>query len=148
MKSTAAQPAAESKARPRLLTEEYDSDDESAIRSPEDLFRRFGGVHVRGGSVPLAAPLELGAARRRRRGCGLAIATPVLTVVALAVAFPAVWRTAKPLVRVAAYPVGAVLIVIFAAALLVDLHARCCQCRSGDEARAATFLPNGQDEAF
>ena len=76
-------------------------------------------------------------ARRRRRRCGFACCTLVIAVVALLIAFPTVWRTARPLVHVAAYPVGAVCIVLVTAALVADVSARCCRRRrAGDhEAR-------------
>ena len=142
---TTAQPALQKR---RFSTDEEDSDDESAIVRPEDLVRRWGGVHVRGDSLePVTArPLEINddMARRRRRRCGVACASFIITVVALAVAFPTVWRAARPLVRVAAYPVGAVCIVLVTAALLVDVYARCCRRRraaAGDD-RAAPLMPN------
>ena len=109
---TTAQPALQKR---RFSTDEEDSDDESAIVRPEDLVRRWGGVHVRGDSLePVTArPLEVDdMARRRRRRYGVACASFIITVVALAVAFPTVWRAARPLVRVAAYPVGAVCICL------------------------------------
>ena len=55
---TTAQPALQKR---RFSTDEEDSDDESAIVRPEDLVRRWGGVHVRGDSLePVTArPLEL-----------------------------------------------------------------------------------------
>ena len=139
-----AQPALQKR---RFSTDEEDSDDESAIVRPEDLVRRWGGVHVRGDSLePVTArPLEVDdMARRRRRRCGIGCATLIITVIALAVAFPTVWRAARPLVRAAAYPVGAVCIVLVAAALLVDVYARCCRRRraaAGDD-RAAPLMPN------
>ena len=93
-----------------------------------------------------ARPLEINddMARRRRRRCGVACASFIITVVALAVAFPTVWRAARPLVRVAAYPVGAVCIVLVAAALLADAYARCCRRRRAAEEndRAAPLMPN------
>ena len=141
---TTAQPALQKR---RFSTDEEDSDDESAIVRPEDLVRRWGGVHVRGDSLePVTArPLEVDdMARRRRRRCGVACASFIITVVALAVAFPAVWHAARPLVRVAAYPLGAVCIVVVAAALLVDVYARCCRRRraAAEDDRAAPLMPN------
>ena len=55
---TTAQPALQKR---RFSTDEEDSDDESAIVRPEDLVRRWGGVHVRGDSLePVTArPLEV-----------------------------------------------------------------------------------------
>ena len=119
---TTAQPALQKR---RFSTDEEDSDDESAIVRPEDLVRRWGGVHVRGDSLePVTArPLEVDQSARRRRRCGVAFAVFCITVIALAVAFPTVWRAARPLVRVAAYPVGVVCIVLVAAALVVDVYA-------------------------
>ena len=141
---SAAQPALQKR---RFSTDEEDSDDESAIVRPEDLVRRWGGVHVRGDSLePVTArPLEVDdMARRRRRRCGFACCAFVITVIALGVAFPTVWHAARPLVRVAAYPVGAVCIVLVAAALLADAYARCCRRRRAAEAddRAAPLMPN------
>ena len=100
---TTAQPALQKR---RFSTDEEDSDDESAIVRPEDLVRRWGGVHVRGDSLePVTArPLEVDQNARRRRRCGVAFAVFCITVIALAVAFPTVWRAARPLVRVAAPP--------------------------------------------
>ena len=131
----------------RFSTDEEDSDDESAIVRPEDLVRRWGGVHVRGDSLePVTArPLEVDdVARRRRRRCGFACCAFVITVIALAIAFPTVSRAARPLIRAAAYPIGAVCIVLVAAALLADVSARCCRRRraaAGDD-RAAPLMPN------
>ena len=139
-----AQPALQKR---RFSTDEEDSDDESAIVRPEDLVRRWGGVHVRGDSLePVTArPLEVDQnARRRRQRCGVACASLVITVVALAIAYPTVWHAARPLVRVAAYPVGTVCIVVVAAALVADVYARCCRRRraaAGDD-RAAPLMPN------
>ena len=92
-----------------------------------------------------ARPLEVDdMARRRRRRCGFACCAFVLTVIALAVAFPTVWRAARPLVRVAAYPLGAVCIVVVGAALVADVYARCCRRRRAAEEndRAAPLMPN------
>ena len=141
---TTAQPALQKR---RFSTDEEDSDDESAIVRPEDLVRRWGGVHVRGDSLePVTArPLEVDqSARRRRQRCGFAVAVLCITVTALAVAYPTVWRAARPLVRVAAYPVGAVCILVVAAALLVDVYARCCRRRraAAENDRAAPLMPN------
>ena len=139
-----AQPALQKR---RFSTDEEDSDDESAIVRPEDLVRRWGGVHVRGDSLePVTArPLEVDdVARRRRRRCGVACATVVIACIALAVAFPTVSRAARPLIRAAAYPLGTVCIVLVAAALLADAYARCCRRRraaAGDD-RAAPLMPN------
>ena len=130
----------------RFSTDEEDSDDESAIVRPEDLVRRWGGVHVRGDSLePVTArPLEVDDMARRRRRCGFACCTLVIAVVALLIAFPTVWRAARPLVRAAAYPVGAVCIVLVAAALLADVSARCCRRRraAAEDGRAAPLMPN------
>ena len=131
----------------RFSTDEEDSDDESAIVRPEDLVRRWGGVHVRGDSLePVTArPLEVDdMARRRRRRCGFACCTLVIAVVALLIAFPTVWRAARPLIKVAAYPVGAACIVVVAAALLVDVSARCGRRRraAAEDDRAAPLMPN------
>ena len=141
---SAAQPALQKR---RFSTDEEDSDDESAIVRPEDLVRRWGGVHVRGDSLePVTArPLEVDQnARRRRQRCGLAVAVCCITVIALAVAYPTVWRAARPLVRVAAYPVGAVCIVAVAAALVADVSARCGRRRraAAEDGRAAPLMPN------
>ena len=140
---TTAQPAQ----KRRFSTDEEDSDDESAIVRPEDLVRRWGGVHVRGDSLePVTArPLEVDQnARRRRQRCGFAVAVLCLAVVALAVAYPTVWHAARPLVRAAAYPVGAVCIAVVAAALLADVYARCCRRRraAAEDDRAAPLMPN------
>ena len=139
-----AQPALQKR---RFSTDEEDSDDESAIVRPEDLVRRWGGVHVRGDSLePVTArPLEVDQnARRRRQRCGVACASLVITVVALAIAYPTVWHAARPLVRVAAYPVGTVCIVVVAAALVADVYARCCRRRraAAENDRAAPLMPN------
>ena len=141
---TTAQPALQKR---RFSTDEEDSDDESAIVRPEDLVRRWGGVHVRGDSLePVTArPLEVDdMARRRRRRCGFACCTLVIAVVALLIAFPTVWRAARPLVRAAAYPVAFVCIVLVAAALVADVSARCCRRRrgAGEDGRAAPLMPN------
>ena len=141
---SAAQPALQKR---RFSTDEEDSDDESAIVRPEDLVRRWGGVHVRGDSLePVTArPLEVDdMARRRRRRCGFACCAFVITVIALAIAFPTVSRAARPLVRAAAYPVGAVCIVLIATALVADISARCCRRRRATEEndRAAPLMPN------
>ena len=140
---TTAQPALQKR---RFSTDEEDSDDESAIVRPEDLVRRWGGVHVRGDSLePVTArPLEVDQNARRRRRCGVAFAVFCITVIALAVAFPTVSRAARPLIRAAAYPVGAVCIVLVAAALLADVSARCCRRRRAAEEndRAAPLMPN------
>ena len=96
---TSAQPALQKR---RFSTDEDDSDDESAIVRPEDLVRRWGGVHVRGDSLePVTArPLEVDdMARRRRRRCGFACCTLVIAVVALLIAFPTVSRAARPLIQ-------------------------------------------------
>ena len=131
----------------RFSTDEEDSDDESAIVRPEDLVMRWGGVHVRGDSLePVTArPLEVDdMARRRRRRCGLAFCTFIIAVVALLIAFPTVWRAARPLIKVAAYPAGAVCIVLVTAALLADVSARCCRRRraAAEDDRAAPLMPN------
>ena len=141
---TTAQPALQKR---RFSTDEEDSDDESAIVRPEDLVRRWGGVHVRGDSLePVTArPLEVDdMARRRRRRCGFACCAFVITVIALAIAFPTVSRAARPLIRAAAYPVGAVCTLAVAAALLVDVYARCCRRRraAAENDRAAPLMPN------
>ena len=141
---TTAQPALQKR---RFSTDEEDSDDESAIVRPEDLVRRWGGVHVRGDSLePVTArPLEVDqSARRRRQRCGFAVAVLFITCLALAVAYPTVWRAARPLVRAAAYPVGAVCIVLIATALVADISARCCRRRraAAEDGRAAPLMPN------
>ena len=141
---TTAQPALQKR---RFSTDEEDSDDESAIVRPEDLVRRWGGVHVRGDSLePVTArPLEVDdMARRRRRRCGFACCAFVITVIALAIAFPTVSRAARPLIKVAAYPVGAVCIMLIAAALVADVSARCGRRRraAAEDDRAAPLMPN------
>ena len=117
---TTAQPALQKR---RFSTDEEDSDDESAIVRPEDLVRRWGGVHVRGDSLePVTArPLEVDQNARRRRRCGVAFA--------VFVSRSSLWQSRsrrsggprRPLVRAAAYPVGAVCIVLVAAALVADV---------------------------
>ena len=147
MKSALPSTAQQALQKRRFSTDEEDSDDESAIVRPEDLVRRWGGVHVRGDSLePVTArPLEVDQnARRRRQRCGVACASLVITVVALAIAYPTVWHAARPLVRVAAYPVGAICIVVVAAALLADVSARCGRRRraAAEGDRAAPLMPN------
>ena len=102
---------------------------------------------MRGDSLePVTArPLEVDdMARRRRRRCGFACCAFVITVIALAIAFPTVSRAARPLIRAAAYPVGAVCIVLVTAALVADVYARCCRRRRAAEEndRAAPLMPN------
>ena len=92
-----------------------------------------------------ARPLEVDdMARRRRRRCGFAFCTFIIAVVALLIAFPTVWRAARPLIKVAAYPVAFVCIVLVAAALLADVSARCCRRRraAAEDDRAAPLMPN------